>query len=136
MLSSTPAEQFLALKQILYCVQQERVHLFVCTVKRIFYLALRNQLQLFALIFPFSRMGKNVERHSLTLWTLASFKIQPCHMGEAQSPGLMQRKVAPSWPGVKTLINTHTHTHLFSQTTAGECDEAELGSPFAFCHIL
>lgn len=69
-----------------------------------------NQLQ-FALIFPFSHMGKNVERHTLTLWTLASFNIHPCHMGEAQDPGLMQRKVVPSWPGVLK----HSHASLFTR---------------------
>lgn len=46
------------------------------------------------------------------------FQIYPCHMGEAQGPRLMQRKVAPSWASVKTLINTRVHSfHKEQQDT-------------------
>lgn len=105
-----------------YTVHSEDVRVLVCTV----YMCRGRLTQPDALCIDISiqpyGQKKNVERHSLTLWTVASFKIHSCHMGEAQGPGLMQRKAAPSWPGVKTLIDTHMH--LFSRATAGRRDDA------------
>lgn len=76
-------------------------------------------------------MGKNAERQTFNLVALKSTLVT---WARHTAQGLMQRKVAPSWPGVKTLINTHMR--LFSQ--AGEPDEAALCSlsHLHFRHIL
>lgn len=68
-------------------------------------------------------------KHGETLFKLLDSCQLYCHTGKAQGPRLIQRKVEPSWPGVKTLINTHMHSFLMQQ----QADKAAVCSLSPFC---